>query len=217
MSYQTRVKSRSHHELDMTNHHELDMTNPSQETLAVLRYAIDRSRDGLEWTYLYGPTWAVAMVEFAIEIHGQTFVDTANSNGFVNAEAIPITTKFLSLLSPDAVQTQIENNQLPVAEVLIEAVKRGYTSLVEHLLNHDRYVELPDKVGEEEKSLFHYALPHEQVFSLLKDKYGNSLITSLQERIHWEETFFIGQQRDVTPQISWIVCWSVLFQRSENA
>ncbi|XP_059073484.1 uncharacterized protein LOC131046435 [Cryptomeria japonica] len=151
---------------------ELQMTDEREETEAVLRNASDQSIDGAGLPYVYGPTWGVATVELAIEIYGQAFKETASIIAFENAKCVPITTKLLALF-PDQLLNNINNLQLPVAEVFVEAVKRGYTELVNGLLNSG-IVELPDAVGEEEKTLFHYALPHGPVFSLLAKTYDKS-------------------------------------------
>lgn len=183
------------------------MADATKDTNAVLRYAIDRSRDGTNFSYMYGPTWCVAMVELAIHLYGKAFKNTAAPIVFERAEGVPIITKFLSLLKPNELQEHIANVQF--ADVLIEAAKRqytklvqemtklgdriaqisgdayvralteavagGYTELVNALLNGKNVSDLPIKVGDQEKTLFHYALPHKDVFSLLKTKYACSL------------------------------------------
>ncbi|XP_059073458.1 uncharacterized protein LOC131046448 [Cryptomeria japonica] len=139
------------------------------EEKAVWEDASKRERDAGH-RYVYGPTWGVAMVELAIKIYGQPFKNTASSIDFKKPECVPIITKVLSLLPTNQLKNQIDNLQVPVAEVLIEAVKRGYTELVDDLLKRRDEGE----VGEEEKMLFHYALPHEPVFSRLYDTYASS-------------------------------------------
>ncbi|XP_059067359.1 uncharacterized protein LOC131051163 isoform X1 [Cryptomeria japonica] len=175
------------------------MENGSEEVSTVLNYAIHRG----------SCDWAVALVELFEEVYGSAFVETAAAITFRNVESVPIFTKLLSL-SPNQLQDQISNIKPRFAEVLMEAVERGYSELVEKMMSefkddeiahittdervralraavHRGYIklvesllksrngtDLPVEVDDKGKTLFHYALFHEQVFKLLQEMYASS-------------------------------------------
>lgn len=103
------------------------MENAREEVRIVLDSAIKRSRD------LYGAAWGVAIVELLIEVYGLTFMETAAAITLTNVKSVPIFTKFFSLLK---LRNEILNIRPCFAEVLIEEIVRGYSPLVERMLQY---------------------------------------------------------------------------------